>query len=177
MKQQVLIALAFLSFTFGNAQSTPQPATAILQSAKELAAKEKKNVFIIFHASWCGWCHKMDTALNDPKVKKFFQDNYVFRHLVVLEHGEHKQLENPGALEIMEQFGGTQGEGIPYWAVLDANGVLLADSRIDGMPGKNSGCPATKEEVDYFIKVLQKTSHLNADALAVIWKRFREHEQ
>ena len=55
--------------------------------------------------------------------------------------------------------------------------MLLADSRIDGKPGKNSGCPATKEEVDYFIKVLQKTSQLDAEALAVIWKRFRENEQ
>jgi thioredoxin-related protein len=176
MKPVLLIALAFIIFTSGFAQTTPEPASAVLQSATEQAAKENKNVFLIFHASWCHWCHKMDTALNDPKVKKYFQDNYVFRHLVVYESDEKKQLENPGVVQMMEQFGGDEEEGIPFWAVLNAKGKLLADSRIDGQPGKNSGCPAKKEEVDYFIKVLRKTSHLDSKALNVIKKRFRENE-
>jgi thioredoxin-related protein len=175
MRYLVLITATFLIFSSGFAQTTPEPATAVLQSAKEQAGKEKKNVFLIFHASWCGWCHKMDTALNDLKVKKYFQDNYVFRHLVVNEYNEKKKLENPGAQEMMEQFGGKE-EGIPYWAVLDATGKVLADSRIDGTPKKNSGCPANKEEVDYFIKVLKKTSRLDANALDIIRKRFRENE-
>jgi thioredoxin-related protein len=175
MKRLLFSTVTFLLFYSAHTQTAPELASAILQSAKEQAARENKNVFLIFHASWCGWCHKMDTALNDPKVKMYFQENYVFKHLVVHEHGENKKLENPGALAMMEQFGGKE-EGIPYWAVLDANGKLLADSRINGKPGKNSGCPATKEEVDYFITVLQKTSRLNADALALIWKRFRENE-
>jgi thioredoxin-related protein len=172
----LLIALAF-TITSGLAQTTPEPASAVLQSAKEQAAKENKNIFLIFHASWCGWCHKMDSSLNDPTVKQYFQDNYVFRHLVVNESKEKKGLENPGALQIMEKFGGVEGEGIPYWAVLDAKGNLLADSRINGQPGKNSGCPAAKEEVDYFIKVLQKTSKLNTTALDLISMRFRKNEQ
>ncbi|MCU7548602.1 thioredoxin family protein [Chitinophagaceae bacterium LB-8] len=176
MKQLFLTTLAFLVFASGFAQTTPEPASIVLASAKEQAGREKKNIILIFHASWCGWCHKMDSSLNDPKVKKYFQDNYVFRHLVVNEFKDKKKLENPGAQEMMEQFGGTSTEGIPYWAVLDAKGNLLADSRIDSQPGKNSGCPAKKEEVDYFIKVLQKTSKLDANALDVIGKRFRENE-
>jgi thioredoxin-related protein len=31
-------------------------AEAIMKQACEEAAKEKKNVFLLFHASWCGWC-------------------------------------------------------------------------------------------------------------------------
>jgi thioredoxin-related protein len=160
-----------------HAQNAPKAATAVLKSAQKQAAREQKNIFLIFHASWCDWCHKLDRTLNDPSMKKYFQDNYVFRHLVVYEFEDQKELENPGALEMMEQFGGMEGEGIPYWVVLDAKGRFLADSRIDGQPGKNSGCPAKENEVDYFIKVLQKTSRLNAEALAVIRKRFRENER
>lgn len=177
MIELFLITLSYLLFSPGFAQTTPLPAAVVLQSAKEQAEREQKKVFLIFHASWCGWCHKMDTALNDPKVKQFLQDNYVFRHLVVNEYQEKKKLENPGASEMMEQFGSSEREGIPYWAVLDAEGKLLADSRIDGQAGKNSGCPAKEEKVDYFIKVLQKTSRLDDGALAAIWKRFRENER
>lgn len=176
MKPILLIALSLITAFTGSAQTTPLPAAAVLQSAQQQAAKEQKNIFLIFHASWCGWCHKMDTALNDPKVKEFFQDHYVFRHLSVSESREKKQLENPGGEQMMAQYGGVNGEGIPYWVVLDPKGNVLADSRIDGKPGKNSGCPATQEEVDYFIKVLQKTSRLDAKALDVIRDRFRENE-
>ena len=158
-------------------QKAPKDATIVLRSAQKQAVREQKNIFLIFHASWCDWCHKLNTALNDPKVKKYFQDNYVFRHLVVYEYEEKKEWENPGAMEMMAEFGGVEGEGIPYWVVLDARGQFLADSRMDGQAGKNSGCPAKEKEVDYFIKVLQKTSKLDADALAVIRKRFRENEQ
>src|SRR5262245_46462193 len=64
--------------------STAPSAETILKEAYQRAAKEKKNVMIIFHASWCGWCHKMDTAMNDVACKKFFTDNYVVEHLTVL---------------------------------------------------------------------------------------------
>ncbi len=40
-----------------------------LKESMQQAAAENKNVFIIFHASWCGWCHKMDTSMNDQSVK------------------------------------------------------------------------------------------------------------
>ncbi|MBK7374589.1 MAG: hypothetical protein IPJ02_03205 [Chitinophagaceae bacterium] len=51
---------------------------------------------LIFHASWCGWCHKMDTSLNDISVKRFFDDNFVITHITVLESKGKERLENPG---------------------------------------------------------------------------------
>ncbi len=63
----------------------PTSADAVLNDAISVAATGKKTVLIIFHASWCGWCHKMDTAMNDNSVKKFFTDNYVIRHLLLFE--------------------------------------------------------------------------------------------
>ncbi len=162
------------------AQTEPRPASAILKEAYIQAAKENKNVFVIFHASWCVWCHRMDSSMNDASCKNFFESNYVIRHLVVEEQGDKKNLNNPGADELRNKFGG-KDLGIPYWLILDANGNLLADSRIraddaSATPGDNTGCPAIEKEVAYFIKVLKKTSKINAGQQADIEKRFRQNE-
>jgi hypothetical protein len=77
----------------------------------------------------------------------------------------------------MKKYNG-EGQGIPFWLVFDAKGNLLADCQVrpEGAAlttkGQNTGCPATKEEVAYFIKVLKKTSSLNATQLAVVEKNF-----
>jgi thioredoxin-related protein len=147
----------------------PLSADSILKEASQLAAKENKKVFIIFHASWCGWCHRMDSIMNNQACKKFFDDNYVVRHLVVFESQKYKDQENPGALELLKQYK-AEKQGIPFWLIYDAKGNLLADSQ--SKPGENTGCPATREEVDHFLKVLQKTSPLKKDQLAVIEKNF-----
>jgi thiol-disulfide isomerase/thioredoxin len=163
------------------AQPSPPSAGDIMKEAYGKAAKENKNVFIIFHASWCGWCHKMDKSLNDETCKKFFDDNFVIRHLVVDESDDKKNLENPGAVELRSKYFG-DGQGIPYWLLFDKDGKLLADSkmRAEGAgpeTGENVGCPASKNEVEYFISVLKKTTRLNAAQLETISERFRKNDQ
>ena len=178
MKRSFFIAALTLLVCNGivHAQNSPMPAGAILREAETQAAKENKNVFIIFHASWCGWCHKMDSAMNDASCKALFTNNYVIRHVVVHESPEKKQLENPGGSEMMIQYGG--GNGIPYWLVFDKHGTLLADARNkpEGtgveISGKNTGCPSTKEEIAYFLQVLKKTSSLTPGQLTVVRQVF-----
>jgi thiol-disulfide isomerase/thioredoxin len=182
MKHLLILFLLLNSFSRVDAQNTPLHADEVIKQASAQALKENKKVFLIYHASWCGWCHKMDTSLNDPSVKKFFDDNYVIRHLTIKESPQNKHLENPGAEALLEKYKGTN-QGIPYWLIFDAQGNLLADSqeRPDGAAlntkGKNTGCPASKEEVDHFIKVLRKTSPLNEEALEKIRVRFRRNER
>jgi thiol-disulfide isomerase/thioredoxin len=173
----------FSSLMISLALHAQQPLAAhdILQQAMTQAATEKKNVLIIFHASWCGWCHKMDSSINDKSCKKFFDENFVIRHLVVDESRDKKNLENPGAYELRTKYHG-DNQGIPYWLIFDKDGNLLADSqaRPDGAgldsKGDNVGCPASEKEVDYFIQVLKKTSHLTSEEQAAIEKRFRQNE-
>ena len=154
MKINFTIVILFFSLA-GFAQK-PASADDILQQAYKRAAKEKKNVIVIFHASWCGWCHKMDSSMNDAACKKLFDDNYVAAHLVIFESKDKKELENPGAEDVLKKLN-LDKEGIPVWLVYDKDGHLLADSwvRNGGAErltiGKNSGCPANAEEVDYFI--------------------------
>ncbi len=154
-------------------------ADQVMKSALVQAAKEKKNVILMFHASWCGWCHRMDSSLNDPTVKKFFDDNYVITHLVVDESAANKNLENIGANELRTKYHGN-GTGIPFWLVFDKDGKLLADSKLrtnnEGLEGGNNiGCPANPAEVTYFLEILKKSSKLTDPQLSIIAERFRKN--
>ncbi len=176
------IAVSFILLFSITAKAQPAPLSAdeILKEAYRSAAKEDKNVFIMFHASWCVWCHRMDRSMNDEACKKFFDDNFVIRHLVVDESADKKNLENPGADELRKKYYG-DGQGIPFWLVFDKDGKLLADSKMrdEGAgpeTGNNTGCPASEKEVAYFISVLQKNTRLNSDQLEIIRKRFRQNE-
>lgn len=162
------------------APSVPPSADEVIKQACKLAGEENKNVFIIFTASWCGWCKKMDKSMQDPVCTDFFSGSYIIRHLVVNEPKDKMTLENPGAKEVLVKYHG-EGQGIPFWLVFDKNGNLLADSKIRDSgagpdKGENTGCPATAKEVDYFISVLQKTSGITASQVEMIRKRFRENE-
>jgi len=135
---------------------------------------------VLFHASWCGWCHKLDNSLNDSSCKKFFDDNYVIVHLTVAESDDNKPLENPGAVDIIRNFNAMDA-GLPFWLILNKNGTLLANSRMRpkgatlDYPGDNMGCPATEQQVTAFIKILKETSHLTNSELKIIATRFRKN--
>ena len=174
-----IIFLCLAPATGAFSQTKIAPAELIMRDALGKAANTKKNVFIIFHASWCGWCHKMDNSMNDEKLKSFFDNNYVVIHLTVDETRDKKELENPGAAELRKKYNGEQ-QGLPYWFILDAKGSFLADSRFK--PGNminatNIGCPAGNEEVNYFVGVLKKTSSLNEKQLALIQERFLKNKE
>lgn len=158
-----------------NAQTlnTVPTAEEILRPAYAKAATENKNVLLIFHASWCGWCRKMDAALQDGAVKPLIDKFYEVVHLTVYESDNKKQFENEGALSFLTKHGGAD-KGLPFWYVLDKEGRVLSDSKDEA--GKNSGCPATEAEVAHFINQLKKTSLLNEEELIVIKKRFRKNE-
>ena len=183
MKPLRLLLFAFSLFATFNlhAQTVPPAANAVLKRAVVDAGNQNKKILLMFHASWCGWCHKMDSSLNDVSSKKFFDDNFVIAHITVLESKGKENLENPGGLEMMEKYNG-KDQGLPYWVILDKDYNLLFDSQIrttqtDGtVKGANIGCPASQKEVDRFIEILKKTTSLTTPQLAIIAKRFRQNE-
>lgn len=154
-------------------------AAEVIQQAIDQAKTEHKKVMVLFTASWCHWCHRMDTLMNLPSVKNDFQEAYVICHVDVQEQGAKKALENQGWKTYLEEFGGDENGGVPFWAILDDQGKALVNSRIKpngpsaDPRGDNAGCPMYDKEVTYFIQCLSETSSMSKDRLAKIGDLFK----
>ncbi|MBS1626495.1 MAG: thioredoxin family protein [Bacteroidetes bacterium] len=181
MKKILLIIFCFLQISLIAQTNIPTAQNIIDKSCKE-AGKQNKKVFIIFHASWCGWCHKMDSSMNDVSCKNYFEKNFVIAHITVYERGEKEKLNNAGGEDILKKYHADK-QGIPAWFILDKNGKLLADSQIRptgaslDTEGKNVGCPAQKNEVEHFIKVLKQTTALSETNANAIRAKFLKNSE
>lgn len=180
---KIKLLLSIIIFSIGlqliNAQEKPKSVSLILKEAKQQAAKENKNIFVMFTASWCGWCKKMKATMEAPSVENLFTTNYVIKHIVVLEHKTKKQLENPGGEELLNKYGG-KNNGIPFYLIFDSHGNLLADSKMMSNKnvlkgeGSNIGCPSADEEIDAFAYKLKETSNLTDKELVTIAAEFKK---
>lgn len=171
MKKLLLLLLVSFATAVSYAQSVPNSGT-VMAAAYKQAAKEKKNVFVIFHASWCGWCKKLDASMNDATTKQYFDDNFVIVHLTVQESDNNKKLENPGADVFLAKYKATDA-GLPFFLIMDKSGTKLGDSFVNN---QNMGCPAAAEEVAAFTALLKRTSKIDDKGIEAITARFRQNE-
>ena len=161
----ILMASVFL-FQLNAAQ---EKADIELNKALTEAKAQKKNVLLVFHASWCKWCKMMEKNMDLPETKPIFDKRFVTAYLDVQERGDKKSLENPGGQELMNKYKG-ENAGLPFWLILNPKGEVLADS-FDAK-GENLGSPATPEEVTTFIAKLGKASKLSNEEAQTIEKIF-----
>jgi len=153
----------------------PDSAQTILKAAVIKAQSSKLNVLLIFHATWCGWCKRLERAINDTAVKPLIDENYIVTMLDVKERGDKIQIyENPGGQNIMSEFGGNNA-GLPFIVFLNGKGTMIANSNV--MPkNQNIGYPGSKEEISAFVKLLQKTApHMTSKECEVIQNYFELH--
>ncbi len=150
-----LSLLVIAGLSFGSTASSKE----LISKAQADAKKGGKNVLVIFHASWCGWCHRFDKFLDTTEEGKIVKSGLEVVHITVLESKEHKADENAGGLELMEQLGGKDA-GLPFMAILDAKSGKMITNSMFTMPGKNkasnTGYPAAPEEVAHFNMMLEK---------------------
>ncbi|RXM39738.1 thioredoxin family protein [Chryseobacterium sp. CH21] len=163
---KIIVIVTLLLFQLGAAQ---EKADVVLNKAFTEAKAEKKNVLLVFHASWCKWCKMMEKNMNLPETKPVFDKRFVTAYLDVQERGDKKSLENPGGQELMNKYKG-ENAGLPFWLILSPKGEVLADS-FDAK-GENLGSPATPEEVTTFIAKLGKASKLSNEEAQTIEKVF-----
>ncbi len=133
----------------------PATADAVLAEAAKAGRSAGRNTLVVFHASWCGWCRKLEAILSSPRVKEIVDRHYVQVELTVLERGEKQALENPGAEALMDSLAGGDA-GLPFTAVLERKTKKpIATSNLSG-PGTNVGFPAKADEVDHFVGMLRR---------------------
>jgi len=123
-------------------------AESILGDALRRAGAEKKMVFLHFGAPWCGWCHRLEDWLARPEVAKTLAKDFVD---VKIDTDR-----TIGGKEMLERMTKGVPSGIPWFAFLDADGAIVADSFV--APGQNLGHPYTDEETAAFAALLERVS-------------------
>lgn len=151
-----------------------QPADRVIAAAETAAAGQHKNVWVIFGASWCGWCRQLDKFINEPDIRPILDQHFVLAHLTVDERGDKASLDSPGGDAVRKRLGGSNASGLPFFAFLDPAGNVLINSNRDGKPGGNIGFPSAPEEVDWFMTMLHRAApELPADQTRLIEEKLR----
>ena len=137
----------------------PEPLDAgqLLKDALAEAKKSNRRVLIQETATWCAPCHKLARFLETHRSK--WEQDYIWIKMDARWKGAEDVMNN-----IKEGYRG----GIPWCAILDAEGEMLANS--DGPEG-NVGFPSEPEGIEHFMQMLKSTKQrMTVDDLRAIRK-------
>ena len=117
----------------------------LFDDALAQAKRENKRLLIDETAVWCGPCHMLAAFLD--KNRAVWEKDYLWIKM---------DPRWPHAAEIMRSLRGEASGGYPWFAILDADGKVLATS--NKPDGDNIGFPSEPDSVDHFLKMLKSTA-------------------
>ena len=127
-------------------RATYLDAEKVLAAGLESARAAEKRVFVHFGAPWCGWCRRLEGWMATEEIAPILADALVDVKIDVDR--------TVGGKELMARLRGDDEAGIPWFAILDASGAVLAGG--DVAPGKPIGFPYEPEEIEAFAAMLAK---------------------
>ncbi len=158
-----LDARALGAFLLENKLPT-RDAEAMLEAGLAQARAERKRVFLILSASWCGPCRLLARFLTANKAE--LGRHYVFVKLDVSRDAHASVLRE--RYESKDDI-----NGVPWYVILDAAGKPLITSNAKELGEEygttNVGFPSSKEGINHFLKMIRQTApELSDRTLAVL---------
>jgi thiol-disulfide isomerase/thioredoxin len=146
-------------------RAAPLDAEQVLASGFVTAGDENKRVLVHVGAPWCGWCRVLDRFLLEQ------------RDLIGLDYLDVKidvdRMTHGPDVEQRLRATGRETGGIPWMAILDADGTILVTS--DG-PSGNIGYPYQPQEIEHFVAMLNQTRQNITDAqVGQLEQRLRDY--
>ena len=126
-------------------------ARKLLADALAVAKKDKKHVIVQETATWCPPCWLLSRYLEAQRG--VWEKDFVWVRI------DRRWANAQAVMDGMKK--GYRG-GVPWMAILGADGKLLATS--NGADGENVGFPSEKAGIDHFIDMLRKTRSRLSDA-------------
>ena len=139
-------------------------AEKLLSAALARAGAEEKSVFLHLGAPWCSWCRRLKDFMARKEIATILERDFIDLKIDVdrMTHGR----------QVAQRIRGSNKGGIPWFAILDGQGQVLATS--DGPKG-NIGFPAQPHEIRHFIGTLKKTARrMSAEQLDAIERALEE---
>ncbi|QGQ23634.1 hypothetical protein F1728_13520 [Gimesia benthica] len=131
-------------------KANPYPtrdARELLETALKQAKEQNKRVIVQETATWCGPCRLLSLYLD--RERKIWERDYIW---IKLDH------RWSGTHEIMKKLRNDAPGGIPWWAILDADGKILVTSNNDQDEDQNIGFPSSTSGREHYRKMLEKTA-------------------
>ena len=138
-------------------EAAPLDATAVYNAALLQAKADGKLVFLHFGAPWCGWCRKLEAWMDRPDIAPVLSKAFVDLKI------DCDRMT--GGMAMLNAQRGSESGGIPWFAILDPNGQILATS--EGRAG-NIGFPSEPQEIAHFGTMLAKSDAISADQRAAL---------
>jgi hypothetical protein len=141
------------------ARNAPEPLDAreLIKDALAEAVKTNRRVIVQETATWCGPCHLLARYLE--RQRSIWEKDYLWVRVDSRWHGSE---------EVMDRIKEGRRGGIPWYAIIDSNGKVLATS--DG-PDGNIGFPSDPPSIDHFLAMIKSTlQRISEQELATLRK-------